>query len=210
MIRLLIADDHAIVRGGLKQIFALVPDFTVAGEATSGGEVLDCLQRDNFDLLLMDLNMLGISGVDLIARVRMRRPDLPLLVLSMHNEVHVAARALKAGANGYITKDCEPEVLLAAIRKVAARGRYIAPELAEKMIFEANSLQQQPLHSLLSDREMEVFRLLVSGLGVNEIASRLIISGKTVSTHKVRLMEKLQVSSLAELVRYAVQHDIFG
>ena len=210
MIRLWIADDHAIVRCGLKQIFALMPDFEVVAEATNGSEVLACLRQACFDLLLLDMNMAGISGSDLIARVKAHQPDLPILVLSMHNEPQVAARALKAGASGYITKDCEPEILMAAIRKVAARGKYIDPDLAEKMVFDVTSSAQQPPHSLLSERELEVFRLLTTGQGVNDIASQLAISNKTVSTHKVRLMEKLNLTSLADLMRYAMQHNLLG
>lgn len=210
MIRLVIADDHAIVRGGLKQIFALVPDFEVVGEAVNGSEVLDCLRLQPFDLLLLDLNMPGISGADLIARVMAHRRDLPVLVLSMHNEPQVAARMLRAGAAGYITKDCEPDILLAAIRKVAAKGRYIAPELAEKMVFDVTSTAQRPLHSLLSNREFEVFGLLISGKSVNEIATQLAISSKTVSTHKGRLMEKMQLSNMTDLLRYAIEHKIHG
>ena len=210
MIRLVIADDHAIVRGGLKQIFALVPDFEVVGEAVDGNEVLERLRHDPFDLLLLDLNMPGISGADLITRIKAHRADLPILVLSMHNEPQVAARMLKAGASGYITKDCEPDILLAAIRKVAANGKYIAPDLAERMVFDVTFTALRPLHSLLSDRESEVFRLLIAGKSVNGIATQLAISNKTVSTHKVRLMEKMNLSSVADLMRYAMQHDILG
>jgi DNA-binding NarL/FixJ family response regulator len=208
MIRLLIADDHAIVRSGLKQIFALVPDFTVAGEATNGAEVLELVRQEVFDLLLLDLNMEGISGADLINRVKAHRLDLPILVLSMHNEPQLAARMLKAGASGYITKDCEPEVLLSAIRKVAGHGKYIAPAIAEQMAFDANSSEQRPVHHLLSDRELEVLRLLIAGKSVKEIAAQLVISNKTVSTHKARLMEKMQVNSVADLMRYAMQHKL--
>lgn len=210
MIRLVIADDHAIVRGGLKQIFALSPDLKVVGESVNGNEVLEFLRQEPFDLLLLDLNMPGISGVDLITRVKAHRPELPILVLSMHNEPQVAARALKAGANGYITKDCEPDILLTAIRKVAARGNYIAPELAEKMVFDVTSTALHPPHSLLSNRELEVLRLLTTGKGVNEIAKQLSISNKTVSTHKVRLMEKMNLASMADLMRYAMQHDLLS
>jgi DNA-binding NarL/FixJ family response regulator len=210
MIRLVIADDHAIVRGGLKQIFALIPDFEVVGEATNGSEVMDCLRQEPFDLLLLDMNMPGISGADLITRVKAHQAELPILVLSMHNEPQVAARALKAGANGYITKDCEPEILMAAIRKVAARGKYIDPDLAEKMVFDVTSSADKPPHSQLSGRELEVLRLLITGLGVNDIATQLSISNKTVSTHKVRLMEKLGITSMADLMRYAMEHGLLG
>ena len=208
MIHLFVADDHAIVRSGLKQIFALAPDLTVIAEASNGAEVLDGLRTHAPDLLL-DMNMSGISGPDLITRIRAQRPLLPILVLSMHNEAQLANRALRAGANGYITKDCEPEVLLAGIRKVASGRGFIAPDMAEKMAFDASS-PSSGLHARLSDRELEVFRLLVSGLGVNEIAEKICISNKTVSTHKVRLMEKLRVTSLAELVMYAVEHRLTG
>lgn len=208
MIRLLIADDHAIVRGGLKQIFALVPDFEVVGEAVNGAEVLERLRQLPFDLLLLDINMPGVSGPDLIARVKAQQADMPILILSMHNETQVATRVLKAGANGYITKDSEPDILVAAIRKVAAGGKYIVPELAEKMVFDGTSSGEQLPHMQLSNRELEVFRLLTTGKGVNDIAEALCISNKTVSTHKVHLMEKLKLSSMADLMRYAMQHDL--
>lgn len=210
MIRLLLADDHAIVRSGLAQIFALQPDLAVQGVAINGSEVLERLRHEPFDLLLLDLNMPGISGADLIARVKAHQPDLPILVLSMHNEAQVAARALKAGASGYITKDCEPEVLLAAIRKVAAHGKYIAPEIAEQMAFDASSADNTLPHHWLSNRELEVFRLLITGLSVSDIAGQLVISSKTVSTHKTRMFEKLKLASLADLMRYAMAHDLLG
>lgn len=210
MVRLVVADDHAIVRGGLKQIFTLVPDFEVVAEATNGAEVLDCVRRHSFDLLLLDLNMPGVSGPDLIVRVRAQKAELPILVLSMHNETHVAVRVLKAGANGYITKDSEPELLVAAIRKVASGGKFISPELAEKMVFDVTSPGERAPHMLLSDRELEVFRLLIIGKSVNDIAAQLRISNKTVSTHKVHLMEKLALHSMADLMRYAMEHQLLA
>ena len=188
----------------------MVPDVLVVAEAIDGGEVLDCLCKQPVDLLLLDLNMPGISGADLIRRVRGHWATLPILVLSMHNEPQVAAQMLKAGATGYITKDCEPDLLLAAIRKVASNNRYIAPDIAEKIAFEATSTSTEVPHSQLSEREREVFRLLTTGLGVNDIAAKLSISNKTVSTHKLRLMEKLNLSSMADLMRYAMQHKLLG
>ena len=210
MIRLVIADDHAIVRGGLKQIFAMVPDMEVAGEAVNGAQVLDSLRQLEFDLLLLDLNMPGVSGPDLITRVRAQKATLPILVLSMHNETQVASRVLKAGANGYITKDSEPEILLAAIRRVAGGGKFIAPELAEQMVFDVSTSSTQLPHSLLSDRELEVLRLLITGKSVNDIADQLCISNKTVSTHKTRLMEKMSMGSMAELMRYSMDHGLLN
>lgn len=208
MIRVLIADDHVIVRSGLKQLFALTSDIQVAGEAGSGAEVLQGLRQGPIDLLLLDLTMPGISGADLIARVKAHHSDLPILVLTMHNEPQVAARMLKAGAGGYITKDCEPEILLAAVRKVAAHGHYMDPGVAERMVFDAASTSARPPHTLLSERELQVLRLLITGLGVNDIATQLAISGKTVSTHKARLLEKLNLSNMAELIRYAMHNGL--
>lgn len=210
MIRLMIADDHAIVRSGLKQVFSLAPDLAVVGEAVNGNEVLAFLRQQVPDLLLLDINMPGLSGPDLITRVRAHWADLPILVLSMHNEVQVAARVLKAGANGYVTKDSEMDVLLGAIRRVAGGGKFIAPELAEKLVFDMSIAGEKPAHMSLSDRELEVFRLLVAGKGINDIAGQLCISNKTVSTYKTRLMEKLNLSGVAELTRYAMQHGLLS
>jgi DNA-binding NarL/FixJ family response regulator len=210
MIRLFMADDHALVRSGLKQIFAQASDVEVVGEAATGAQVLERLHQLPCDLLLLDLNMPGINGSDLIARVKTYRSDLPILVLSMHNEPEVASRMLKAGANGYITKDCEPEVLLAAIRAVAAHGNYIDPVIAAKMVFVSTAAPQVPLHLSLSERELEIFHLLTAGHSVNSIGTQLFISGKTVSTHKARLMEKLNVDNMADLMRYAMQNELLG
>lgn len=208
MIKLMLADDHTIVRSGLKQLFTLAPDIQVVAEAVDGATVLDALRRQRPDLLLLDINMPGLSGPDLIARIRSHWSDLPILVLSMHNEPQVAARVLKAGASGYVTKDSEMEVLLGAIRKVAGGGKYIVPELAEKLVFDVSLGNGKLPHQSLSDRELEVLRLLVTGKGVNEIADQLCISNKTVSTHKTRLLEKMNLSGTAELVRYAMQHGL--
>jgi DNA-binding NarL/FixJ family response regulator len=211
MIRLVLADDHAIVRSGLTQIFSVLPDLEVVAEATNGAEVLQALHAHRaLDLVLLDLNMAGISGADLISRIKVHRPHLPILVLSMHNEPQVATRMLRAGANGYITKDCNPDILLLAMRKVAAGGKYIVPELAEKMVFDVTPDDGRPLHTLLSERECEVLRQLTLGRGVKEIALQLSISNKTVSTYKVRLMEKLQLTNMAELMRYAMDHGLLG
>lgn len=208
MIRLLLADDHAIVRSGLRQLFSLAPDIRVLAEAVDGASVLEALRGELPDVVILDVNMPGLSGPDLITRIKSHWPTLPVLVLSMHNEPQVAARVLKAGASGYVTKDSEMDVLLSAIRKVAAGGKYIVPELAEKLVFDVSLGSEKQPHALLSDRELEVFRLLAVGNGVNEIAEQLCISNKTVSTHKTRLMEKMNLSSTAELVRYALEHGL--
>jgi DNA-binding NarL/FixJ family response regulator len=208
MIRLLVADDHALMRAGLKRIFARVVDFEVVAEADSGNEVLERLRLEPFDVVLMDLNMPGICGADLIARIKAHQPCLPILVLTMSIEPLMAARALKAGANGYITKNCEPDVLQAAIRKVAAHGNYIAPEIAEKIVFQVASSARPVPHHRLTDRELEVFHQLIAGLSSSHIANRLSISNKTVSTHKTRLMEKLNAKSTVDLMRYAMVNGL--
>ena len=208
MIRIVIADDHAIVRAGLKQMFAIMPDMEVIAEAIDGESVLETLRHNRNDILLLDLNMPGLSGPDLIARVRAHWPKQPVLVLSMHDTAQVASRALKAGADGYVTKDSEPEVLLAAIRKVAAGGRFISSEVAQKMALLATASGDLMPHNTLSDREFDVFKGLIKGLGVNDIAEHLHISNKTVSTHKARLLEKMQMASIAELTRYAMDNQL--
>jgi len=210
MIRILITDDHAIVRSGLKQIFQQVDDFEVVGEASNGSELLEFLAKSVPDVLLLDLDMPGISGSELIERIRASWMRLPLLVLSMHNEPSVAMRALKAGASGYITKDCDLNILLPAIRTVASGKKYILPGMAEQMVFEDTPATQSAPHLALTDREMQVFNLLVAGSSVNDIAAQLSVSNKTISTHKAKLMEKLNISSLAELVRYAMQRGLVG
>ena len=209
MIRIIIADDHALIRTGIRQILSYAGDIDVVAEAASGAELLARLRDVSCDLILLDMTMPGISGTDLIARIRSHWADTAILVLSMHNESQVAARALRAGSDGYITKDSEPEVLIAAVHKVAAGGRYIDPSIAEQIAF-ALTAAEEPAHTSLSDREYEVFILLASGLSVNEIAERLVISNKTVSTHKVRLMQKLKAASVADLVRYAVDHNLIA
>jgi DNA-binding NarL/FixJ family response regulator len=207
MIKILIADDHAIVRGGLKQIIATTSDIVVNGEAAQGSEVVDKLRTCEIDLLLLDMTMPGISGVDLIRRVRAEQPALPVLVLSIHNEAQVVSRALRAGATGYVTKDSDPEVLLTAIRKLASGGRFIDPKLVDAIIFETHSGDAPP-HEILSDREFQVLQMLASGKSINDIAEALALSAKTISTHKMRLMQKLGLANNAELIRYAIRHGL--
>jgi DNA-binding NarL/FixJ family response regulator len=208
MIRLLLADDHALVREGLKQLFALTTDINVAAEASNGAQVLDLLRRERFSMILLDMTMPGISGPDLIQRIRSSDNPPPILVLSMHNEPQIARRALVAGACGYLTKDSAPETLLAAVRKIADGGRFIAPSLAEAMAFEVSIGSPNTGHEQLTDREFQIFTLLARGKGVNDIAKQLSISSKTVSTHKARLMEKMGFDSNADIVRYAIDRGL--
>jgi len=208
MIRILMADDHAIVRSGLRQLLQLADDIEVTGEATNGAQVLQQLRDDRFDLILLDMGMPGISGIDLISRIRLHGIPIPILVLTMRNEALAARRALGAGANGYLTKDNEPEVLLAAIRKTAAGNRFIDPLLVDEMVFGNAEAHARPAHELLTDRELHIFRLLAHGKTVNDIADELAISNKTVSTHKMRLMRKLNFTSDADLVRYGRERGL--
>lgn len=209
MIRVLVADDHVVVRSGIRQIVATTADLTVAAEAGQGQEVLAWIRGGDCDLLLMDMTMPGLGGVDLIRRVKAERPALPVLVLSMHNEGQVVSRALRAGAAGYVTKDCEPEILLAAIRKVAGGGRFIDPALVDAVVFSGRGPESPP-HEVLSDREFQVLQLVAAGHSLAEIGCLFNISAKTVSTHKARLMEKLGIGNNAELVRYAVRHGLLA
>jgi DNA-binding NarL/FixJ family response regulator len=208
MIRIVVAEDHAIVRAGLKQMFAIMPEMEVVAEAVDGDGVLETLRVTRCDILLLDLNMPGISGPDLITRIKAHWPSQPVLVLSMHDTAQIASRALKAGADGYVTKDSEPEVLLAAIRKVASGGRFISSEVAQKMALLATANGDLMPHNALSDREFDVFKCLIRGLGVNDIAEKLSISNKTVSTHKARLLDKMHMTSVAELTRYAMDNQL--
>ncbi|MEW6445251.1 MAG: response regulator transcription factor [Pseudomonadota bacterium] len=208
MIRLMIADDHTLMREGLKQLFNLMDDIEVAGEAVNGAQVLERLRQGDIDVLLLDMTMPGICGEDLITRIRARYPELRILVVSMHNEPVVAQRALKAGANGYLSKDGDPDTLLSAVRKVARGGRYIDAAIAEKMAFGVSGVAPRALHESLSDRELQVLRLLAKGKTVNEIADQFAISNKTVSTHKTRLMEKMDFENMADLMRYAINNGL--
>lgn len=207
MINVLIADDHAVVRGGLKQIIATKADIAVAAEAAQGAEVLESLRTGRFDLVLLDMTMPGVSGVDLIRRVRAEYASQPILVLSMHNEAQVVSRALRAGAMGYMTKDSDPDVLLSAIRKLAGGGRFIDPKLADAMVFETHSGDAPP-HEVLSDREFQVLQMLAAGKSINDIAESCSLSAKTISTHKMRLMQKLGLNNNSELIRYAMRYGL--
>jgi two-component system, NarL family, invasion response regulator UvrY len=204
MTRVLICDDHNIMRDGLKRIITATTDLRVAGEAASGDEALALVKANDYDVVMLDMSMPGLSGVDLIKRLKLEKPKLRILVLSMHAESQYAARALKAGAAGYLTKDSPAEALLGVLRRVAAGGMHIGDAAAASLL----GAGDKPAHDALSDREFEVMRLLVQGLGPTEIGERLHLSVKTVSTHKTHILEKLGLSSTAELVRYALEHKL--
>jgi DNA-binding NarL/FixJ family response regulator len=203
MIRVLLADDHKIVRDGLRRILASHADMQVAGETSGGDETLALVRANDYDVAVLDMSMPGLSGLDLIKRLKIEKPKLRILVLSMHGERQYAARALKAGASGYLGKDSAAELLVGAIRKIAAGGVHIPEAAAAGLV----SAEKAP-HEALSDREFEVLRLLVEGLGPTQIGEKLHLSVKTVSTHKTRILEKLRLGSTAELVRYALDHKL--
>ena len=207
-VRIVLADDHAIVREGLKRIVSDVADFVVAGEAADGAQVMQIVRSLEFDVLLLDLSMPGRSGMELIKLVKAEKPRLRILVLSMHQEMQYAVRAIKSGASGYLTKESAPAQLEQAIRKIAGGGAYISAEVAEQLALGAMPGSDAPAHDTLSDREFEVFRALVAGDAVSDIAAKLNLSVKTVSTHKSNLMQKLGLANQTELVRYALKHGL--
>jgi len=211
VIRLVIADDHAIVREGLKRIVADASDVQVVGEAADGNQVLQVVRAQEFDVLVQDLSMPGRSGMELIKLVKAEKPKVRILVLSMHEELQYAVRAIKSGASGYLTKESAPGQLVQAIRKIAAGGAFVSAEVAEQLALGAmpGAVEQAP-HHVLTDREFEVFRQLVAGGTVTEIATRLNVSVKTVSTHKANLLQKLGLQNQSELVRYAMRHGLAG
>jgi two-component system invasion response regulator UvrY len=208
MIRALIADDHAVVRQGLKQILGDTPEMVVAGEATTGQEVLDKVRAETWDVVVLDISMPDRSGLDVLKQLRSERPKLPVLVLSMHSEDQYAVRVLKAGASGYLTKDSAPDELVKAIRKVVSGGTYVSSFLAEKLAFEIGTDSSRLPHETLSDREFQVLRLIAAGKSVTEIAAELYLSVKTVSTYRARILEKMNLGTNAELIHYAMQNHL--
>jgi two-component system invasion response regulator UvrY len=208
MLKILIADDHAIVRQGLKQIVAETRDMTVAGEASNGQELLNKLKEDDYDVVVLDITMPGRSGMDLLKQLRIDRPRLPVLILSVHSEEQYALRALRAGASGYLTKESAPDELVIAIRKVSLGGKYISSSLAEKLAFELEAGHEQAPHESLSDREYQVLCMIASGKKVTDIAQELSLSEKTISTYRTRIMEKMQMKNNAEITYYAIKNGL--
>ncbi len=208
MIRVVLADDHAIVREGLKGLLGRVADFQVVGEAADGVQVLQLAREVDFDLLVLDLSMPGRSGMELIKLVKAEKPRVRILVLSMHHETQYAVRAIKSGASGYLTKESAPAELEQALRKIAAGGAYVTAEVAQQLALGAMPGTEAAPHEALSAREFEVFQQLVAGATVTAIAERMTLSVKTVSTHKSNLMHKLGLSNPSDLVRYAIKHGL--
>lgn len=208
--RILLVDDHTIVREGLRRIFEGAGQDWVVTEESSAFQALERLRHETFELAIVDLSMPGMSGIELIRRIRAHYAQQRVLVLSMHAEEEYALRAFKAGANGYVTKDCAAAELVAAARKVAGGGTHVSTGLAERVVQQLNGSVDVPRHSQLSNRELEVLRRIVAGQRSSEIADELHLSAKTISTHKTRIMDKLQVTSTAALVRYGIENGLCG
>jgi DNA-binding NarL/FixJ family response regulator len=208
MIKIVIADDHTILREGLRRVVSAVDDIAIIGEATNGHEVLEWVKKGGFDVLLLDLSMPDHSGVDFIKRLKIESPKLIVLVLTMHEEAQYAVRSVRAGASGYLTKDSASNELINAIRRVAGGRLYINSLVAEMLALDTMVAQEGPSHKSLSDREFEVFQMLVHGRSITDIATNLHLSAKTVSTHKARILQKMKLLSIAELVRYAMSNGL--
>jgi DNA-binding NarL/FixJ family response regulator len=210
MISVLIADDHTVVRQGLKQILSTDTQMSVVAEATNGNEVLRALERVKVDVLILDVTMPGKNGLDTLKEVKRNYPALPVLVLSMHPEDQFAIRMLRAGASGYITKESAPEELVEALRKVCRGGKYVSPQLAEKLAVFIEDDNTRAPHERLSDREFEILRMLALGKTVTEVADELLLSVKTVSTYRSRVLVKMKMTTNAELTRYALQSGLIN
>ena len=208
MIKILIADDHAIVREGLKQIIAEDPDIVIEGEAGTGPEVLEKFRSNNYDIIILDISLPLMSGLDVLKEIKAIKHDQNVLMLSMHPEEQYALRTLKAGASGYLTKDSAPAELIKAVRRVSTGRKYIGASLAEKFADYIDIDHSKALHQSLSDREYQVLQMIASGKSMKEIAQMLFISVKTVSTYRSRVLDKMNMHSNAELTRYAIEQEI--
>ena len=208
MIKVLIADDHAIVRRGLQQIIAETPDLVVGGEAGSAQELRDLVRRERWDVVILDISLPGGNGIDLIGEVRKERPETRVLILTVHSEDQYAVRAVRAGAAGFMTKETAPGLLVDAVRKIAGGGRYVSADLAETLASMMAGESPGEPHQQLSDREFEVMKLLASGKTVSQVAEGLGLSVKTISTHRTRILKKMNMKTNAELTHYAVRHGL--
>jgi two-component system invasion response regulator UvrY len=208
MLSILIADDHAVVREGLKQILAELEESVALTEASNGQEVLDKIHQSRFDIVLLDISMPGHSGLEILKQLKNEKPEISVLILSMYSEEQYAVRALKAGASGYLTKESAPQELIQAIQKIASGKKYITPSLAEKIAWDFDKNYEKPLHESLSDREFQVLRLLAQGKKIKEIGEDLFLSIKTVSTYRTRILEKMELNNNAELIHYAIRNNL--
>jgi two-component system invasion response regulator UvrY len=208
MINVVVVDDHAVVREGLKRIIAESGGMTVSGEAADGFEAMQVLKKQPCDVVLLDITMPNKSGLDVLKELHAESPRLPVLVLSMHPEDQYAVRVLRAGAAGYVTKESAPQKLVQAIKKVVRGGKYVSPSLAEKLVYDLGSATDKAPHEILSDREYQVLCMIASGKTVTNIAEELSLSVKTISTYRVRILEKLKMNNNAEITRYAIKEGL--
>src|SRR5262252_2861452 len=208
MIKVCVVDDHAVVREGLKRIIAENPGMAVTAEAGDGHEALKVIQSEPCDVILLDITMPNKNGLDVLKQLHSESPRLPVLVLSMHAEDQYAVRVLRAGAAGYLTKESAPAKLVQAIRKVVRGGKYVSPTLAERLVYDLDSGSTKAPHEVLSDREYQVLCMIASGRTVTDIAGELTLSVKTISTYRVRILEKLNMKNNAEMTRYAIKEGL--
>src|ERR1051325_11524868 len=208
MIRVVVVDDHAVVREGLKRIIAENGGMTVTGEAADGHEAMQGIRKQPRDVVLLAITMPNKSGLDVLKELHAESPRLPVLVLSMHPEDQYAVRVLRAGAAGYVTKESAPAKLVQAIRKVVRGGKYVSPSLAEKLVYDLGTQTDKAPHEILSDREYQVLCMIASGKTVTQIAEELALSVKTISTYRVRILEKLRMNNNAEITRYAIKEGL--
>jgi DNA-binding NarL/FixJ family response regulator len=208
MTKILIADDHELIREGLKKILKDAPDIQVSGEARDGQQIFEILKKEPIDVVVLDISLPGKSGLELLKDIKQDYPRVPVLILSMHPEDRFAVRALKAGAAGYVTKESAAQVLVQAIRKVVQGRKYISATLAEKLAIELEVPSDRPPHELLSDREYQVLCMIAGGKSVKEISAELYLSVSTVNTYRARILEKMNMKTDAELIRYAVQNQL--
>lgn len=208
MIKVMITDDHAIVRQGLKQILSETGDISVTGEAESGFQALQLVRQYEFDVILLDISLPDRNGIEVLKQIKKEYPSVAVLMLSMHNESEFALRALKGGASGYLSKQSAPAQLVTAIRTVASGHKYITPILAEELANTITVGSDQPLHTTLSDREYQTFCMIAAGKALSDISAAMCLSPKTVSVYRARLMEKLKLANNSELIRYAIKHNL--
>jgi DNA-binding NarL/FixJ family response regulator len=208
MIRVLVADDHAIVRSGLRRILDQTSDIAVEGEAASSAELWPLVCEGRWDAVVLDVNLPGRSGLEMLADIKRERPELPVLILTVYSEEQYAVRALKAGASGFLTKESAPERLIEAVRKVAQGGHFITPEVADRLAMSVARGNEGPPHESLSDREFQILKMIASGKTVSQIGRELSLSVKTISTHRTRILKKMKMKTNAELIHYAIRNKL--
>ncbi|NWF76114.1 MAG: response regulator transcription factor [Nitrospirae bacterium] len=208
MIKILIADDHTMFREGLKRIIAEYPDLIVSDEARNGNEVIEKIFNNDFDIILLDIAMPGLNGLEVLKQLKKEKPKMPVLIITAHPEEQYAVRVMKAGASGYIMKESAPDELIKAIRKISQGRKYITSSLAEKLAFEIQEDAQKPAHEILSDREYQVLLMIASGKTVSQIGKELFLSVKTVSSYRTRILEKMKMKTNAELTHYVIKNNL--